>query len=186
MLAPTGTEREKGTEMAERRSNYTGSEHEELIRRTMEAGEKKTKCRLTPMMVLSDVARTASGLVEEGAPTQFMQNSSRLILRVLAHNGGICQLDLARETGLKPPTISVALSKMEKEKLVTRIIDGMDGRATRVYLTDTGTAINDQIFERIRDIDDAAVEGFSEEEKEMLMGMLSRMRENLRKKAENR
>lgn len=172
--------------MAERRSGYTGAEHEELIKRTMEVSDEKKPITTTPMMVLNDVARLACGLVEDGAPTQFMQNSSRLILRVLAQRGGICQLDLARATHLKPPTISVALSKMEAEGLVTRTVDGTDGRATRVYLTDKGISINEQLYERIRDVDSAAIEGLTVEECEALLATLEKMRTNLQAKAQNK
>ena len=169
--------------MGERRSNYTGAKHEELIKRTIEASGNKHEAVATPMMVLNDIVRIACGLVEDGAPTQFMQNSSRLILRVLSHSGGLCQLDLAKKTHLKPPTISVALSKMEQEGLVTRAVDGTDGRATRVYLTDKGIAINEQIKARYRSVDAAAIDGLTEEECESLLSMLRKMRENLVAKA---
>ncbi len=172
--------------MAERRSNYTGAAHEEVIRRAIEAKENRPEFKPTPMMVIADISRIACGIVEDGSPTQFMQNSSRHILRVLSHSSGICQLDLARETRLKPPTISVTLSKLEKEGLVTRVIDGTDGRATRVYLTDKGIAINEQIWERIMDIDNAAIEGLTAEERETLMDILGKMRKNLVKISENK
>lgn len=166
--------------MAERRSNYTGAEHGDLIKRTIEASEGERPVMMaTPMMIVNEIGRMASRLVEEGAPTQFMQNSSRLILRVLSCRGGLCQLDLARATHLKPPTISVALSKMEEEGLVTRVIDGTDGRATRVYLTDKGIAINEQLKERIRTVDAAAIEGLTDEECEALRSILEKMRSNL-------
>ncbi len=173
--------------MAERRSTYTGSVNDELIKRTMESsGNEKPAITVTPMMLLNEITRMASGLVEDGAPTQFMQNSSRMILRVLACRGGICQLDLARATHLKPPTISVALSKMESEGLVTRVIDGTDGRATRVYLTDKGIAINEQLKERIRTVDAAAIEGLTEEEREALQSTLEKIRANLQAVAEKK
>lgn len=165
--------------MAERRSGYTGAEHEELIKRTMEAPDEKKTMAATPLLVLTEIARIACALVEEGAPTQYMQNSSRQILRVLSQKGGICQLDLARATHLKPPTISVALSKMESEGLVTRTIDGTDGRATRVYLTDKGIAINEKLRARIRDIDSAAIVGLTDEECETVLAILEKIRTNL-------
>ena len=172
--------------MAERRSNYTGAEHAELIKRTIEASEsEKPAMTVTPMMLLNEITRISSRLVEDGAPTQFMQNSSRLILRVLSCHGGICQLDLARATHLKPPTISVALSKMEQEHLVTRVIDGTDGRATRVYLTDKGIEINEQLKERIRTVDAAAIKDIPEEDLEALRATLEKIRSNLREVSEN-
>ncbi len=173
--------------MAERRSNYTGAEHAEIIKRTIEAAENdQMEITVTPMMLLNEITRMASCLVEDGAPTQFMQNSSRLILRVLSCRSGLCQLDLARATHLKPPTISVALSKMEQENLVTRVVDGTDGRATRVFLTDKGIEINEQLKERIRTVDAAAIKGLTDEDLEALGATLEKIRRNLREVSENK
>lgn len=166
--------------MSIRRNNYTGNENEQIIKNTAENadGENKRPPK-NPMMVLHEVARRWHHLVEDGAPTQFMQNSSRAILRVLSQKTGICQLDLSKATHLKPPTISVALQKMEAEGLVTRIIDDVDMRATRVYLTEKGNALNDQIRDRLVNADMIALSGLTEEEQKTLMGILERLNENL-------
>ena len=165
--------------MAERRTNYTGKEHNELIRRTKKEEENRTAQEITPMMLLQEIARFSRCMLEKEVPTQSMQNSSRQILRALGRKGGLCQLDLAKLTHLKPPTISVALQKMENEGLVTRVIDEKDGRATRVYLTDVGNSINEKVAERIRIIEDAAMSNVTDEENKALSSALLKIRENL-------
>ncbi len=171
--------------MAERRANYTGKEHNELIRRTMRKEEDRPTPEVTPMMLLQEITRITRCMTEKDVPTQSMQNSSRQILRALGHKGGMCQLDLAKMTHLKPPTISVALQKMESEGLVTRVIDEKDGRATRVYLTEAGNSINEKVVDRIREIDAAAMQGVTEEESAALASALIKIRDNLRAFAES-
>lgn len=140
---------------------------------------------ITPIMTLNDVARRWHRLVEDGAPTQFMQNSSRAILRELSFKTGLCQLDIARATHLKPPTISVALNKMENEGIVTRVVDSVDMRATRVYLTEKGKEINAQLYSRICHADEIALRGLTDEEKDTLLSLLERIRNNLKEEIED-
>jgi DNA-binding MarR family transcriptional regulator len=56
------------------------------------------------------------------------QKASRFILFTLAINDGITQNDIVRATHLKGSTISVALSKLEKEGYVKRVGDSYDQR----------------------------------------------------------
>lgn len=165
----------KGTTMAERRTNYTGGD---LIQTENTDHCKDNRPPITPIMILNDIARRWHHLVDDGAQTQFLQNSSRAILRELSFKTGVCQLDLAKATNLKPPTISVALNKMESEGIVTRSIDSDDMRATRVYLTAKGIAMNEQLHERIASADAVALRGFSEEDKATLASLLERIRNN--------
>ncbi len=161
--------------MAERRSTYTGSD---ALPTEQREPRQRRRPPITPIMILNDVSRRWCHHVEDGAPTQFMQNSSRAILRELSFKTGVCQLDLAKATHLKPPTISVALNKMESEGIVTRSVDSDDMRATRVYLTDKGIEINEQIHNRIVMADAVALRGFSEEDKATLADLLERIRDN--------
>lgn len=166
--------------MSYRRNNYTGNENDQIIKHSAKRDmNEDSRPPINPMMMLNEVARRWHHLVEDGAPTQFMQNSSRAILRELGHKTGICQLDLSRATHLKPPTISVALQKMEAEGLVTRIVDEVDMRATRVYLTEKGENLNNQIRARLVNADSIALSGLTDEEQKTLMDILERVMNNL-------
>lgn len=165
--------------MSERRK-YTGHEQQHAIKANPNTLFKDVeRPPVTPIMILNEVARLWHHRVEDGAPTQFMQNSNRAILRELSFKAGVCQLDLARATHLKAPTISVALNKMENEGLVTRIADEMDLRATRVYLTEKGLDINNQLRDRIHEADKVALSDFTEQEKKTLISLLERIKNNL-------
>lgn len=61
-----------------------------------------------------------------------------LCMRVLGHNDGVSQRDLAEILRVSRPTVTVMLQKMEKAGLVERRVDETDQRYTRIYLTDEG------------------------------------------------
>ena len=107
------------------------------------------------------------------------QDSARLIMRELIREDGVTQLHLTRLTHLKAPTVSVTLRKMEREGLVVRESDPDDLRAVRVYLTEHGKEHNRRVFARLRELDAILMEGFDEREKEALLALLVRMRDNI-------
>ena len=69
------------------------------------------------------------------------------------------------------------LCGMEKKGLITR--SAPDRRSLSVYLTEKGRMLIPLIKEEFSRIEDRATCGFSDEERELLISLLSRMRENL-------
>ena len=61
-------------------------------------------------------------------------------LRLLAHNDGISQSELADKLHLSRPWITKMLQAMEKSGEVVRRQDEQDQRVTRVFLTEAGRA----------------------------------------------
>jgi len=92
-------------------------------------------------MVLNDVSRMIQKRLKRGSESIGLKQGYRHILFHLAHgdNGGT-QQDLVKHTKLSAPTISVSLSKMEEEGIVSRKTDIEDMRIVRVFLTEKGWA----------------------------------------------
>ena len=67
-----------------------------------------------------------------------VKNTYRPLLSALYNEDGGTQLSLAQRTGIKAPTVSITLRKMEKEGIVDRVVDESDLRKTHVYLTEKG------------------------------------------------
>ena len=107
------------------------------------------------------------------------QQGARLVLSMLAVSDGINQLELVRATHLRPPTVSVILKKMEAEGLVDRRSDPEDLRAVRVYLTEAGRRLDREHICDIRRMDELALRGLTEEERQTLMMLLPKIRDNL-------
>ena len=99
----------------------------------------------------------------------------------LAREDGIPQCELVKDSRMTAPTISVALKSLEQEGLVERRGDSDDMRAVRVYLTEKGREADRMNRRRIECVDEIMMSGFSDEEKQNLMEILLKMKENLMK-----
>ena len=128
-------------------------------------------------MLIHDISRITMDRIRLNCPE--LQRSCRLIMMELAYKDNITQLDLVRATHLKAPTVSVSLQKMEREGLVSRCQDQEDLRATRVFLTEKGRALDRQIVSKIIEQDDEVEKCLTEDEKKILMDLLRKIRSNL-------
>jgi len=142
-------------------------------------------CNPTPMMLLRDVQKLFDHFVRAEHEQVNMQSSYRHLLFHLSIQDGCTQLQLAKLTHLKPPTVSVTLQKMEHDGYVTRHSDENDLRQTLVFLTDKGREYNQKIRNRISELEKIVMNDITPSEREVLMELLSRMRDNLSKELDN-
>ena len=135
----------------------------------------------SPVKFCSEIARLfrAHMRAMEGQDGVMSQPGAHLVLSTLAIHDGINQLELVRQTHLRPPTVSVIIKKMEAEGLVERKSDPEDLRAVRVYLTEEGRRLDQENIRRIRCLDARSLRGFREEEITLLMDLLPKLRDNL-------
>lgn len=135
---------------------------------------------LTPPMLIGHISRAQRCTLRARENDPIMtQNSCRAILFCLAREEGVTQLELSHRAGLKPPTVSVALRRLEDEGYIVRESDDDDKRASRVFLSEKGHALEKENKERFERVDNEMMRGFSEEETEILRSMLLRIRDNL-------
>ena len=127
--------------------------------------------------LIHEINRITMDRIRENCPE--LQRSCRLIMMELAHKDNITQLDLVHATHLKAPTVSVSLQKMERDGLVLRRQDQEDLRATRVFLTDKGRELDRQIIGKIMEQDSEVEKCLTEEEKEIILKLLRKIRNNL-------
>ena len=111
-------------------------------------------------------------------------HGTRLVVSNLAITDGVTQLDLVNATHLRASTISVILKNLEEAGIVERKRDENDLRILRVYLTDKGKQIDKNNIERLRATDSLALAGLDNSEKEQLMHLLKKIRNNLLEKTE--
>lgn len=116
--------------------------------------------------------RIFSALKKEG-----LTSGQPKVLEYLSEHDGAVQKDIAAACRIEPATMTSLLCGMEKKELITRCAP--DRRSLCVYLTDKGKSLIPLIKEEFSSIEDTATSGFSDKEKEMLIDLLSRLRENL-------
>ena len=128
----------------------------------------------------NDIARMYKLRVRIEAENLGVKNAYRALLTALYIKDGGTQLSLAEKTGMKAPTISITLRKMEKEGLVKRVVDENDLRKTHVYLSDKGRETTERLNEGINGINSIFVEGMTDEEVDFFIKSLERIKASMR------
>jgi MarR family transcriptional regulator, organic hydroperoxide resistance regulator len=101
------------------------------------------------------------------------------VLRALWDQEGLTHGELAARLHNTPATTTKMLQRMEGAGFVLRKQDAVDQRVSRVYLTEAGRAIQEQV-QSVWDTMEAEVfAGFDETERAELRNYLVRLRENL-------
>ncbi len=108
-----------------------------------------------------------------------MSKSIKAILFALAQKDGVTQLDIVKSTGLKAPTVSISLQKMESDGYVTRVPDKYDLRSVRVYITEKGSNIYENAFSYIQRFESKIMKNISPSEVKALTEILLKIKGNL-------
>lgn len=103
------------------------------------------------------------------------------VLSRLRYQEGYLQKELASLCRVEPATMVVLLSNMEKRGMIRKEVDHVSGgkRAFRIYLTEEGRNLADQVNRVVEEIEEKGFVGFSEDEKDQLITLLGRLTENL-------
>ncbi|MFE4713923.1 MULTISPECIES: MarR family winged helix-turn-helix transcriptional regulator [Paenibacillus] len=102
------------------------------------------------------------------------------ILVVLWETEGITQKELAERLQKDQTNVARMLFKLEKKGFVHRVTHELDRRALRVYLTDKGREVEDEIMEPSLEAYLKTVEGLTEEEVETFRRVLAVMHNNVK------
>jgi len=102
------------------------------------------------------------------------------ILVILWELEGITQKELAERLYKDQTNIARMLFKLEKKGFIYRVTHETDRRSLRVYLTEKGHGIKDEILEPSIEAYQKTVEGLSEEEVETFRRILSVMYNNVK------
>lgn len=140
--------------------------------------EERSKAPLSPRLIV-EISRLLRARMLCGASGVMAQSTARLVMSHLALHGKMGQLELVKLTHLKPSSISVLLSRMEKEGYVIRTQNEKDRRATYVELTQKGIDYDREQLSRLSTNDHQAIRGLSDTELATLEELLLRVRKNL-------
>lgn len=101
------------------------------------------------------------------------------VLFILSCNGKLSQRELAEKIGITPPSMTVALRKMEDMGYIAKEPDEKDQRIIRVMLTEKGSSFVGKIKEVIEKMEILLYENISREEQLLFRRLLLQMRQNL-------
>ena len=89
------------------------------------------------------------------------------------------QRQLAQRVGITPPSMTVALRKMEEKGYVSRKTDEKDQRITRIQLAPKGEECIDGIRRVLTEMEEIIYQGISREEILLMKRLLTEMKNNL-------
>lgn len=101
------------------------------------------------------------------------------LLCKLWSNDGVTQMQLTEWLNCEPPTVTNMVKTLEKKGFVSRRKDPVDGRVSRVYLTEKGSAVREPIEQVWSKQQDRLLKGLSAENRQLLNGFLLQMEKNL-------
>jgi MarR family transcriptional regulator, transcriptional regulator for hemolysin len=104
------------------------------------------------------------------------------VLRALAEGGPLSQTDLARLARVEQPTMAEMLARMERDGLVQRQPNPEDKRGSLTSITRSARMRFPKVVGSLIDAEEEATAGFTEQEKNLLLALLTRLVENLERK----
>lgn len=102
-----------------------------------------------------------------------------LLLMILHDELALSQAELARHMNITQASVAVSIKRMEKNGLVTKMMNPQDLRYNTIRLTDKGMKLAVQCRSAMDRIDEELYVGFSAEEREQLADFYRRMCQNL-------
>lgn len=101
------------------------------------------------------------------------------VMKELSKKEGMSQKELADALHIKPPTVAVSVKRMEKSGFIKRQQDEFDQRMSRLYLTENGKNICDEMVKIIDGNENVLFDGFEEGEAYLFKRFLKQMIDNL-------
>jgi len=99
-------------------------------------------------------------------------------MMTLYRKDGVSQTELSDQLKLDKTTITRSIRPLLDNGYIVRERDPEDRREYRILLTQKGQSIRDELIEIRRELESELLEGFSQDERDDLMGLMRRMTEN--------
>ncbi|MFT4003304.1 MAG: MarR family winged helix-turn-helix transcriptional regulator [Rhizobium sp.] len=146
------------------------------------SGKKKdhrdyTLADLSP--ALTQAARSMRTVMTRSLTASGLYAGQDGVILALAASDGLPAGTLAQKLGVKAPTMTRTIGRMEAQGFVERRPDAEDARLTKVYLTETGRNSVSEIESSAASCDELATRGFSEKDIRSLVRLLKAIENNL-------
>lgn len=101
------------------------------------------------------------------------------IMELLAAEDGQTLGQLAAALGVKPPTVTKSVTRLQEQEIVERRASESDARQIHVWLTEKGRALLENMQRAIRDAESRALDGIKKKERKQLAKILAKIDSNL-------
>jgi DNA-binding MarR family transcriptional regulator len=146
------------------------------------AGKKKDQAEYTLADLspaLTQAARSMRTAITRNLGDSGLYAGQDGVILALAEEDGLPAGSLAQKLGVKAPTITRTIGRMEAQGFVERRADADDARLTKVYLTESGRSTVERINVSAQACDTLATRGFSDKEIRTAVRLLKAIDSNL-------
>lgn len=109
----------------------------------------------------------------------FSGAQGRVLHFILAQREDVFQKDVEEEYGLRPPTATELLKKMEKSGLIYREATAYDARLKRIIASEKAMQYKDQVLGDLTALEQELTRGVTPEELEVFFRVTEKMLKNL-------
>lgn len=134
--------------------------------------------------LLAQVSRLLRRSFDERARCIGVTRPQWQVLSLLKIHAGSNQGALAELLEVEPITLGRMIDRLQEAELVERRADPADRRAWRIFLTEKGEGLLDQLRPFGRETLTLALDGVNAGDREQFMATLTRVRANLSRKAQ--
>lgn len=128
---------------------------------------------------LTQAARSMRTVLSRSLTDSGLYAGQDGVILALAGQDGMAAGALAQKLGVKAPTMTRTIGRMEAQGFVERRADADDARLTKVFLTDSGRNSVEQISAAAAASDTLATHDFSDKEIRTLVRLLKAIDSNL-------
>ncbi len=150
--------------------------------RLYKRGSDMKDCIKEPILLthLKMVEHLAKRIGDEHLKQIDLTQSQADVIVLLAHESEkvFRQRDIESALNYSNPTVTGLINRLEQKGFIVRRVDPEDSRARIISLTDKALEIIEEIYESIRQTEQMLLDGFSEEEVELLQPLMSRIAKN--------
>lgn len=129
----------------------------------------------TISFLLAKVAISHRNLIQKAVYKTGLHSGQVFVLFELWKTDGQRQIDLAANLGLSPPTVNKILGGLLGNDFVTRAKYEDDARSTRIFLTQKGLDVREQLEDEWTKLEAQTIAGLTDTETLMLRQLLVKL-----------
>jgi DNA-binding MarR family transcriptional regulator len=131
------------------------------------------------MNLLQSVARLSRTALASRLNGRGLYPGQDQIVLALAEEDGQTPGQLALRLGVRPPTVTKTINRLQSQGFLARQASEQDGRQAHVFLTEAGRDTIKAIEKSVRKTQKIALKGLDKKDQKMLAKLLARIEANL-------
>lgn len=134
----------------------------------------------TPLTVANQLSKIfEDNMIKRVENPILKEKTARVVLIYLSYKNGVTQRELVKVTQMKSSTVSVAISKLEKQGLVRRVTNENDMRSVVIFITEEGRRLALKTEQALKENERAVMKNISERDAKIAVYVLEKMIDNL-------